>query len=62
MCNTIFRKYLPFLSPSLQEGPTFFAQRKNFFVQLIFSPKNFSSILEKGNLSEQKKFWREKIH
>jgi hypothetical protein len=36
------------------KGPTFFAQRKNFFVQLIFPPKIFSGILEKGNLSEQK--------
>jgi hypothetical protein len=42
-------------------GPTFFAQLKNFFALLIFfPPKFFSCILEKGNLSEQKKFWREK--
>jgi hypothetical protein len=40
----------------INKGPTFFAK-------LIFSRRNFFfGILEKGNLFEQKKFWREKIN
>jgi hypothetical protein len=35
-------------------GPTFFAKL------IFFPPKLFFGILEKGNLSEQKKIWREK--
>jgi hypothetical protein len=42
-------------------GPTFFAKLKNFFAKLIFSHQNFFfGILEKRNLSEQKKNWRVK--
>ncbi len=45
------------------EGPTFFAKLKNFFAKLIFfPPKLFFGILEKGNLSEQKKFGGKKIN
>jgi hypothetical protein len=40
--------------------PTFFDKLKNFFAKLIFSRQNFFGIFEKGNLSEQKKIWREK--
>jgi hypothetical protein len=35
-------------------GPTFFAKL------IFFPPKLFFGVLEKGNLSEQKEFWREK--
>jgi hypothetical protein len=36
--------------------------KKLFCLVNFFPAKIFSGILEKGNLSEQKKFWREKIH
>jgi hypothetical protein len=53
------------------KGPTFFAQRKNFFVQLIFFPRKFFLVfwkreifLSKKNLrgkkfTEQKSFFAE---
>jgi hypothetical protein len=38
-------------------------EKTYLFVKLIFfPPKLFFGILEKGNLSEQKKIWREKIN
>jgi hypothetical protein len=52
-------------------GPTFFAQRKNFFVQLIFFPPNFFWYFGKGKsfrahknfgakkFTEQKSFFAE---
>jgi hypothetical protein len=44
-------------------GPTFFAKLKNFLLSLLFSRQNFFfCILEKGNLSEQKKFGGKKIN
>jgi hypothetical protein len=40
----------------------FLLSEKTFCSVNYFPAKIFSGILEKGNLSEQKKFWREKIH
>ncbi len=40
-----------------------FCSAKKLFCSVNFFPaKIFSGILEKGNFSEQKKIWREKIH
>jgi hypothetical protein len=40
----------------------FLLSEKTFLFSQFFPAKIFSGILEKGNLSEQKKIWREKIH
>jgi hypothetical protein len=44
-----------FLSRKIKKGPTFFAQRKNFFVQLIFSPPKFFLVFWKREIFLNKK-------
>jgi hypothetical protein len=39
----------------------FLLSGKTFLLSEFFPAKIFSGILEQGNLSEQKKFWREKF-
>jgi hypothetical protein len=50
-----FELTTPGLNKSNKIGPTFFAQRKNFFVQLIFFPPKFFLVFWKRKMFLSKK-------